>query len=694
MGLQVHENVVAAAAAGSLALAALVCSTARADIEAFVRSGDKVTSDIARGEVEVLRIACADGDVLTATVRVTGRRGALVRVLDGAGGVLAESSGRVVNVTTPTLTAGEVTVEVSGVQATQSMRYSAKILCGPIGPDGPHAIDITPAAVGSRATRFEADVVSRLGGALAPERWSELAGARLDFGKGAVRRRTTFVVGQAPDILATTPELAPVGPAVLFAPTSQRFAASALVTGAIPYRPADVTKPLFVLVAGANGFLEPVRGTTEDAANSVVRFPVTRFGTYQVFQGTSSIGPVLGSTLTATDSAAWEHFGTVAIDGQRIVAGASAHGEVVGSTPREVGAAYVFERVGSGWQQVARLLPSDRVAGGKFGHAIAVDGGTIVVGAPHAVITASGFATQGQEGGTVYVYERADGVWTETARIPSPNPTGTKAFGADVALHGGTLVVGSPAHGGVTYSGGAFVYTKGAQGWTLQQTITPPQGVSAALFGESVALSVDTLLVGARLEGTFNHFGAAYVYVRSGGVFGLQQRITPVTPTVAESFGCDVALQGDRALIGAWRRNSSNGIGSAYVFDRSAGFWTQSARIDGPAGVGDESFGLSVALDGDRALLGAHTSSAAASNGGAVYLAKRGTGQPGSASLWTSRTAIVVPGIAPGDAFGRFVALHGARAVIGAPDRDRAATATAASAVDAGAVYTLDLTGK
>lgn len=678
------------AVTGSCALAALaVCRTAAADIEAFVRSGDKVTSEVARGEVERFRVACADGDVLTATIRARGRRATHVRVLDGADGVLAESSGKVVTVTTPALAAGEVTVEIESIQATQSVRYTARVQCGAVGPDGPRALDLRPQSAGSAATRFEADAVTRSGGTLAPERWTDVAGAQIDFGRSAVARRTTFLVGVAPDVLPTTAELAPAGPAVLFAPLARRFSAGADVTAAVPYRADEVTRELHVFVAGPNGYVEPVRDTTVDPDAGVIRFPLRRFGTYQVYEGTSSIGPVLGTTLTATDAAAWEHLGTVAVDTQRIVAGAEVHGETVGGVPREVGAAYVFDRVGAGWQQVARLLPSDRLAGGKFGHALAIDGTTIVVGAPHAVLSPSGFSAQGQEGGAVYVFERIDDVWTETARIPSPNPALVKTFGADVAVRGGTIVVGSPA------SGSVFVYTNDGGVWTLQQTVTPPAGVSADMFGETLALSADTLLVGARFEGSFSRTGAAYVFVRSGGVFGLQQRLAPPTVVLGESFGNDVALQGDRALIGAWRRNgalTTGAIGAAYVFERSGGLWTQAARIDAPANSGDESFALSVALDGDRALLGASASSVAAPNGGAVYLVKRGTGAPGT--LWTTRTTIALPGIAPGDAFGRFVALRGSRAVIGAPDRDRPGTGGAETAVDAGAVYTLDLGGK
>jgi hypothetical protein len=143
-----------------------------------------------------------------------------------------------------------------------------------------------------------------------------------------------------------------------------------------------------------------------------------------------------------------------------------------------------------------------------------------------------------------------------------------------------------------------------------------------------------------------------------------------------------VDVQGARAMVGAPSPTQQGGsAGAAYVFEITAGAWTEAARIDAPQNGSSELFGISVSLDGERALLGAPTSSLVTQIGGAAYLVRRGSGS------WASPTAIVRTTIAPADGYGRFVLLRGAKAFVGSPDADFAAT-------DAGAVHVINVTGR
>jgi hypothetical protein len=110
--------------------------------------------------------------------------------------------------------------------------------------------------------------------------------------------------------------------------------------------------------------------------------------------------------------------------------------------------------------------------------------------------------------------------------------------------------------------------------WTLQQELTAPDGAYADEFGTAVAVSGDTAVIGAPNK------SAAYVYLRNGDVWTLQQELTP-SDAGPNDFGASVALNGDTAVIGAPEKKigSHDGQGAAYIFVRSGGVWTQQQEV-------------------------------------------------------------------------------------------------------------------
>lgn len=645
-----------------VALAAASARTATADLEAFAISGDKVTGEVAGGgETDTFRLDGFAGDVLEVSARAAGRnRAVVVRLRDVDGTLLTESSGHSVHVASTALAApGTVSVEITGA-AGGTTRYAATLLCGPL--QGKRKLDLRSSSIGANTTTVEAGRIVRSGGSLAVPHLTSLAGATVIFGPGAVPKPVTFVAGATSDLRPASADLTPIGPAMVVGPLPQFFAVNSYVEVSLPYRPADVQRTVQVLVGGLDGSIAPVRNFTADPGNSVVRFRTTRFGIFQVFDGSSAIGPVAGNSLVAFDAHPNDVMSAVALQGPRIAVGVSTHVDDVGGILVDTGAAYVFDRVSTGgWQQVAKLVPPTPAGVALLGRSIALDGTRIAVGGKRIT------AQTGSSGvGAVFVFDLVDGVWTHTAEIDGSFVT----FGADIALQGDRLAVGMQL-----ITGSVRMYQFNGTSWVLDQTLSE----STSSFGASVALDGDRLLVGA--PGEFFDTGRAYAYSHASGRWVLDGTLVPTGASQFAQFGADVSLQGDRAAIGAWSNQSATAMGSVFVFERVSGLWTQAAKLDNPAGKSNDRFGFSVALEGDRLLIGAPDASVSAPGGGMVYLAHRGTGS------WLAGSTVAPSGIKPGDKLGAAVAFDGNRVAIVAPGEDDGAE-------NAGVVHVIDVTGR
>ncbi|MGI6496308.1 MAG: FG-GAP repeat protein [Kiritimatiellia bacterium] len=302
--------------------------------------------------------------------------------------------------------------------------------------------------------------------------------------------------------------------------------------------------------------------------------------------------------LTAPDGADEDWFGgSVALHGDTALVGADGD-DVKGS---ESGSAYVFTRDGTTWSQQAKLIASDGAAEDWFGRSVALSGDTALVGA-------YGDDDKGADSGSVYVFTRNDTTWTQQAKLTAPDGAAWEYFGCSVALDGDTALVGAYWDDDKgDYSGSAYVFTRSGTAWSQQAKLTASDGAYDDCFGWSVALDGDTALVGAGWDGDKGYYsGSAYVFTRDGTNWTQQAKLTASDGAAYDNFGCSVALSGDTALVGA-RYDSDNGddSGSAYVFTRSGGIWTQQAKLAAPDGADDAHFGVSVALSGDTALVGA-----------------------------------------------------------------------------------------
>jgi hypothetical protein len=200
-------------------------------------------------------------------------------------------------------------------------------------------------------------------------------------------------------------------------------------------------------------------------------------------------------------------------------------------------------------------------------------------------------------------------------------------FGRSVAVSGDTLVVGARSDdiGANGNQGSAYVFVRSGGVWSLQQKLTANDGEASDLFGSSVAISGDTVVIGAPHGGTATNpdQGAAYVFVRSGAVWSFQQKLIAQDGADIDLFGISVAIHGDTALVGAHADDigAAENQGSAYLFSRSGSTWTQRQKLRAQEGAVDDFFGQAIALGDDEIIVGAPAADTGANaNQGAIYI--------------------------------------------------------------------------
>ena len=210
--------------------------------------------------------------------------------------------------------------------------------------------------------------------------------------------------------------------------------------------------------------------------------------------------------------------------------------------------------------------------------------------------------------------------------------------------------------------------------------LTASDGAVNDSFGYSVAVSRDIAVVGAPYDDTpaGNDAGSVYVFARSGNVWTERARLLASDGTAHDNFGFSVAVDGDTVVVGAWIDDTSGGsdAGSAYVFVRSGNSWTEQAHLTASDGAPFDLFGLSVAVSGDTAVVGADADDTArGTNAGSVYVFVR------SGNVWSEQAHLVASDGAPFDLFGAWVAVDGNTAVVTAPGDDTL------GGVDTGSAY-------
>jgi hypothetical protein len=322
--------------------------------------------------------------------------------------------------------------------------------------------------------------------------------------------------------------------------------------------------------------------------------------------------------LTANDGQANDNFGSVAIKGNTLVIGAPGDEQGRGSV-------YVFTLAGSLWTQQQKLTASDGTIKSRFGSAVAVDGPTLIVGAPREIYDYS-------QPGTTYVFGLTGNTWTQQQKLAAGSGPTDNDFGRQVAISGETVVVAAHIFDHLVPIGPSsfYIYVRAGGNWSLQQKLTPePEGTRFELAG----LSGDSLAIGS--------YGRAFIFARTGVTWSEQQQLARPDSNDAFpgtiAFNGSFAFDGDRVVIGVpdtqWL--TSNNLGAAYIFKRSGASWIFAQKVIANDGATDDRFGDAVAVSGDTLLTGAHRDDIGAN------------ADQGSAYIFTSTSSNTIPVFTP-----------------------------------------------
>jgi trimeric autotransporter adhesin len=417
-----------------------------------------------------------------------------------------------------------------------------------------------------------------------------------------------------------------------------------------------------------------------------------------------------------------EHFGSsAALSGDTMVVGAP-------NEAGDSGAVYIFRRSSGAWGLEMSLKASNAESGDFFGSSVALSGDTLVVGAFGEASKARGIngdqSDNSAEGsGAVYVFRWVNGGWRQEAYVKASNtwPDVDAGFGASVALSGDTFVVGAPAersnatgingdqrNRSIADVGAVYVFRRSGGVWRQEAYVKASNVAIDALFGSSVALNDNTMVVGAPNEKSnatgingdqsdlsAPDSGAVYVFQRSGVVWRQKAYVKASNTGVGDSFGGSVALSGDTMVVGAPNEasnivtdpsdDSGASNGAVYIFNRTSGVWSQEKYLKASDTRPSDFFGNSVALsNGDisgitLAVSAPMSSSASAPpNPGAVYVFRRPSGFvtqtiPPSTPIsreWKQQIIEQASNAGDGDGFGSSVALSNDTLVVGAPEED------------------------
>ena len=378
------------------------------------------------------------------------------------------------------------------------------------------------------------------------------------------------------------------------------------------------------------------------------------------YQGSAYVFTRSGTTwsqqqkLTASDGTLEHFFGNaVALSGDVAVIGAYGYDP---ASPNQ-GAAYVFVRNGASWTEQKALHALDKDYQNHFGQSVAVSGNLVLAGAPFDTVGAN--ANQG----SVYSFEVVNTPLAQIQKLSDAAGPAVAYFGDSLALHNNTAVVGAYGDtiGGVA-KGSAYVFVRNGATWSLQQKLTAADGASDDRFGRSVAINGETVVVGAyfKTNGAAGQQGAAYVFVRNGAVWTQQQKLLAADGAAADWFGYSVALYENTALIGAAGDTvgANGGQGSAYTFKRSGATWSQQQKLTANDGTLGDYFGTAVALFGNTAVIGAPLK---LGSRGAAYVFTNPTG-----TQWNQAQKLTAADGAANHRFGTAVALDNYTALIGA----------------------------
>ncbi len=316
-------------------------------------------------------------------------------------------------------------------------------------------------------------------------------------------------------------------------------------------------------------------------------------------------------------------------------------------TGNAIGAVFVYHWDGSQWTQQNKLTLSNPGYSLNFGESVAISGDYIVVGC-------TGHRSNGELSGAAYVYYRSGTSWNYQAILQPSSVQPYDYFGGHVDISGDYVIVGAQQHdhNGMEDSGAAYIFHRNGTSWNEQSKLTASDAAEYSYIGKDVAISGDYCTV------TTEHLNKAYVYQRVNTTWTQLQIISGAGMLAADTFGKSVTMQGVYTLVGGTFYNGMEGV--VYTFHRGATTYSEEGKLHPSNGSLEGSFGFSISLSGDKAVVGQYANSEVADYAGSAYVFER------TGTTWNEVQQLFGSQIGEYDNFGWGVAISGDKALIGA----------------------------
>ncbi len=253
---------------------------------------------------------------------------------------------------------------------------------------------------------------------------------------------------------------------------------------------------------------------------------------------------------------------------------------------------------------------------------------------------------------------RAD--WLERQKLLASDGAMWNLFGTSVSISGDYVIVGNGDDYKSDYPGSAYIFRRVGANWVQQQKLIASDGAAGDYFGCSVSISGDYAIVGAYLDDEESNYnsGSAYIFKWNGASWVQQQKLIASDGATSDYFGHSVSISGDYAIVGA--RYDDNGKGSAYIFRRDGESWVQQQKLVASDGAADDYFGTSVFISDDHAIVGASQDDDNGDYSGSAYIFGR------DGASWVQQQKLTASDGAEGDDFGCSVSISGDYVVTGA----------------------------
>lgn len=355
--------------------------------------------------------------------------------------------------------------------------------------------------------------------------------------------------------------------------------------------------------------------------------------------------------INSTTGAASDHFGeAVSVYGNVAVIGA----HLDNGAFTDQGSISIYRFDGSQWMFEQKIEAADGAQNDNFGISVDVHNEVIAIGAS---FTDDSFTNSG----SVYIYRYNGSSWILDQELHAALPAQDDEFGHAIDLDENRIIIGAyRADGaGITDRGAVYIFDYNGTSWNETQKITYAGANQDDFFGYDVALKGNRAVVGAYLDDDNGvNSGSAFIYDLSGS-WNLTQKITPTDGMSGDAFGFSVDLWQDKVACGAYANSAKGpGFGAVYIFELN-GTWTQDTTLYASDGNTDDWFGYDVSFDSTSLLVGAfHNDDFGAESGSAYFFRHNGND-------WLEEMNITASDAALGDEFGQHLKIHGMQMIIG-----------------------------